>query len=59
MIEIFQRAQEMILKKYVPNNAMLVIFNSDTRDSEYLYFIKLPLVVTLLANIFERHLVST
>lgn len=38
---------------------MLVIFNSDTRDSEYLYFIKLPLVVILLANIFERHLVST
>jgi len=38
---------------------MLVIFNSDTRDSEYLYFIKLPLVVTLLANIFERPLVST
>ena len=38
---------------------MLVIFNSDTRDSEYLYFIKLPLVVNLLANIFERHLVST
>ena len=32
MIEISQKAQEMILKKKVPNNVIPVIFNSDTSD---------------------------